>query len=68
MTTLEEISTDRKVNWGYWTQCARFSLVCYRHSKCSLEKSGFRSNMRNRRNRTYLNADLLTSNQTDKAG
>jgi len=54
MTTLEEISKDAKANYSFWTNRARLNLVCFKHSKCLLEKAGFRSCMKHRRLQTYL--------------
>jgi hypothetical protein len=53
MTTLEEISSDELANWEFWTAHASFALACYRQTRCPLERSSFRSNMRNRRTQTY---------------
>jgi len=54
MTTLEEIAVDEKANYEFWTAGARLCLACYRSTGCKLEKSGFHSNLKNRRLKTYL--------------
>ena len=61
MTTFEEITTCPKKHFEFFSDRARLNLVCYLYLKVSggagdiaLAKSGFRSNMRERRLKTYL--------------
>lgn len=54
MTTYDEISTNEQANFDFWTANARLCLACYKTTKCEFARVGFRSNIRNRRNKTYL--------------
>lgn len=65
MTTYEEISSCEKSNFNFWTQEARFSLEAFRrhkkdfgpdHAYTRLAKAGFRSKIKQRRNKEYLEA------------
>jgi hypothetical protein len=62
MTTYEEISTCKKANFEFFTSRARINLACYRdelikygknHGFTKLSRSGFRSNMKARRERHF---------------
>jgi hypothetical protein len=61
MTTLEEISGCEKANWKFWSREAKLMLALYRehrHSNNSVASSyrrGFKTEMRNRKNRKYFN-------------
>ena len=62
LTTLEEISRCEIKNFDFWSDRARMNAVGYFESKgiygrehpyTKLSKSGFLTNMRHRRERTY---------------
>jgi hypothetical protein len=61
MTALDEISACSVKNREFWTERARLCLTCYReqtaygqHAAARLSLSGFRADMRNRRQQTYF--------------
>lgn len=60
VTTLEEISTSAEANRQFWSEHARLALFMYRHHRehepavSRAAKMAFRTNMKNRRERMFL--------------
>lgn len=60
MNTLEEISSCPIANRKFWTDQARFNLVCAKENQGAdrnLEIAAFRKNMAHRRAETHLEPD-----------
>ena len=54
MTTFQAICSSPEAHWEFFTCRARTCLICYRQTGCKLELSGFRKNMKNRREQLFL--------------
>ena len=64
--TFDEISMCPQKNWEFWTECARFSLKCYREHKrdngrdygfTRSHKVDFKERLQKRREQIHLNKD-----------